>query len=136
MIVRRLEELRGSDDEVDNGPWISRRFILRQDEMGHSVHETFIRPTRELRMHYRHHLETVYCIGGHGEVVDLKKNETHEIYPGTLYALTSHHAHILRAFDEGLRLVCVFTPALVGPETHQEDGSYPLLNRDGSVRHH
>ncbi|MCA9019130.1 MAG: ectoine synthase, partial [Planctomycetaceae bacterium] len=27
-----------------------------------------------------------------------------------------------------MRMVCVFNPPLVGPETHDEDGVYPLLD--------
>jgi L-ectoine synthase len=30
-----------------------------------------------------------------------------------------------------MRLICVFNPALVGDEVHDEDGSYPLLNDVG-----
>ncbi|MBI1191434.1 MAG: L-ectoine synthase [Tepidisphaera sp.] len=134
MLVRRLDDIRGTDDEVDDGQWVSTRFVLRRDGMGHSFHETFIRPGESLHMQYLNHFETVYCIDGEGEIEDLTEGGIWHISPGTLYALTDHQEHILRAFDDGLRLVCAFTPALVGPETHDERGSYPLLDDDGSVR--
>ncbi|MGD8710561.1 MAG: ectoine synthase [Ectothiorhodospiraceae bacterium] len=135
MLVRRLEEIKGTQDEVDDGQWISRRFVLSRDGVGHSFHETVIRAGEALHMQYKNHFETVYCIEGEGEIEDLSEGGTHAIRPGTLYSLTNHQEHVLRAHTE-LRLVCAFTPPLVGPETHDEDGSYPLLNADGSVRRH
>ena len=41
-----------------------------------------------------------------------------------MYALDRHDRHRIDA-DTDMRIVCVFSPALVGPETHDEDGSYP-----------
>ena len=37
--------------------------------------------------------------------------------------LDRNEKHRLRAFT-AMRLVCVFTPALTGRETHDEDGAY------------
>ncbi len=79
-------------------------------------------------MHYKHHLEINYCIAGEGEVVDVETAQTHPIRPGTVYALDRHDRHILRALRGDLRLVCVFTPALAGTETHREDGSYAITD--------
>jgi len=42
-----------------------------------------------------------------------------------MYVLDRHDAHIIRARTD-LRLLCVFTPALAGSETHDKDGSYTL----------
>jgi len=30
-------------------------------------------------------------------------------------------------------VICAFSPSLVGPEDHDEQGSYPLLDDDGTV---
>lgn len=135
MLIRKIRDIRGTDDEVDVGDWVSRRLVLRRDGMGHSVHETTFRAGHERRMQYRNHLETVYCIEGRGEIENLATGERHPIEPGTVYALDEHDEHILRAHSD-LRLVCVFTPALVGPETHDEYHSYPLLDDDGNVIRH
>ena len=43
-----------------------------------------------------------------------------------MYTLDRHDPHRLDAVTD-MRIVCVFTPALVGRETHDEDGSYPVL---------
>jgi L-ectoine synthase len=94
--------------------------------MGFSLHETTIFAGTETYMHYKNHLEAVYCIGGEGEIEDLDSGETHEIFNGVMYALNAHDRHCLRTRSD-MRLICVFTPALVGSERHDSDGGYPLI---------
>jgi L-ectoine synthase len=53
----------------------------------------------------------------------------------TTYALDKHQKHILSS-EEGMTVLCVFTPSLVGPEDHDEEGSYPLYEDDGTVVKH
>jgi L-ectoine synthase len=125
MIVRRLDEL-PPDATVSNETWISRRLLLAGDRMGFSLHDTVLRAGTETPMWYRNHLEAVYCIGGEGEIRDLATGEVHAIRTGTVYALDQHDKHVLVAKTE-LRMVCVFSPPLVGPENHDADGSYPLM---------
>ena len=127
MIVRSLEDIKGTSSDVSGSGWRSRRIILRRDAMGCSVHDTVVREGAELHLRYRHHLETNYCIGGEGEVVDVATGATHALRPGVVYALDRHDEHIVRALKRDLHLICVFTPALVGTETHTEDGGYELI---------
>lgn len=131
MIVKHLNDLLGTSAEVDTAGWTSRRFILKDDGMGYSVHDTLIKAGAELEMEYRNHLETVYCIEGEGEIEDLGTGQTHAIRPGTLYALNRHDRHVLRA-NKGafMRMVCVFNPPLSGLEVHDDTGAYPLDARD------
>lgn len=133
MLVKSIEGLKGTDDEVKDEGFVSRRLILAHDDMHYSVHDTEISANNELHMWYKHHLETVLITEGSGEIEDLGSGKTHELKPGVMYALNEHDKHILRAGKDGLRMTCVFYPALVGPETHQEDGSYPLYNREGEI---
>ncbi len=123
MIVRRLGEAGGAT-VVQGKTWTSRRLLLADDRMGFSLHDTLMHPGTETRMCYRHHLEAVYCVSGRGSVESLDGGERHAIAPGTMYALDRHDAHILRA-DTELRLICVFSPAVVGAEVHDETGAYP-----------
>lgn len=117
MIVRKLENVAG----VEWGNGLSRRFLTQSDGVGYSVTDTVVKAGTKSRLEYRNHLETCYCIEGSGEVVDQAGN-SHPITPGTLYALDQHDAHWLIASPhEDLRLVCVFTPALHGNETHNLD---------------
>ncbi len=126
MIVRTLDELLGSERDVraENGNWVSRRFLLKDDGMGFSFHETIIFAGTETPIWYKHHLEAVYCVGGEGEIEDLETGITHPIRDGTLYALNGHERHKLRAFRD-MRLICAFNPPVTGREVHDADGAYP-----------
>lgn len=128
MIIRQLDAL-PNDRTVSGETWISRRLLLKGEGMGFSMHDTIIKAGTTTRMHYANHLEAVYCIRGCGTVEDLGTGETHRIEAGTLYALDQHDRHVLRA-EEEMRMVCVFNPPIVGPETHDENGVYPLLDDD------
>jgi L-ectoine synthase len=126
MIVKRLEEIAGTDQEVDAGNWTSRRFLLRRDGMGFSMHDTLIRAGTETFIWYANHLEAVYCVEGEGEVELVETGEVFPIRPGTLYALDGHEKHLLRGRTD-MRMVCVFNPPLTGKEVHDTDGVYPLV---------
>lgn len=126
MLVRKLHDTLGTPREVVATTWTSRRLLLRADGMGFSLHDTLMRPGTSTPMWYRHHLEAVYCIEGHG-VIETQNAERFEIAPGTVYALDQHDKHTLHAVTE-LRLVCVFNPSLVGDETHDAEGAYPAAS--------
>jgi L-ectoine synthase len=126
LIVRRLEEIEGTDRAVQAPTFTSRRFLLRDDGMGFSFHDTVLYAGTETYIQYRYHLEAVYCIEGTGELEDLESGVTHAIRPGTFYALDGHERHHLRATTD-LRMMCVFSPALTGREVHDDEGVYPLL---------
>lgn len=123
MIVRTLADCEQSDRKVESKTWNSVRMLLANDNMGFSFHITTIYAGTETHMHYKHHLESVYCMSGKGEIKDLATEEVHQIEPGTLYILDNHDKHILWAHEE-LKLACVFNPPVTGTEVHREDGSY------------
>lgn len=117
MIVRHLDDVR----TVDWGNGVSRRFLLAADDVGYTLTDTIVHAGSKSPLQYRNHLEACYCISGTGEVIDEQGN-SHTIVPGVMYALNEHDAHWLIADPEAdLRLVCVFTPALQGDETHHLD---------------
>jgi L-ectoine synthase len=124
MIVISAEDVKGTSRDASGPGWKSARLIVKGDGMGYSVHETVVPEGSELHLEYRHHFETNYCFSGEGEVVDVKAGKTHRLHPGMLYALDKNDEHILRATRGDLRLVCVFSPPLVGNERHDEKGGY------------
>ncbi len=126
MIVRNLKDIASAGQEIESENWVSRRFLLRDDNMGFSLHDTIIRAGTSTTMHYQNHLEAVYCIRGRGSVTLVETGETFAIEPGTVYALDQNDQHVLTA-DTTMRMVCVFNPPLVGHESHDENGSYPLV---------
>ena len=129
MIVTSVNEQRVTDRHVKGPGWSSTRLIVKADNVGYSVHDTYVDEGAELHLHYTNHIETNYCVSGSGEVVDVATGKIYPLGAGSVYALNKHDQHIVRAGKGGLHLVCVFNPALVGDETHSADGSYPVSER-------
>lgn len=126
MIVRTLQEIEGGERDIQAPTWASRRFVLANDGVGFSLHDTVMRAGTETVMWYRNHIEAVYCIEGNGTLEDLAANKTYPIRPGTMYLLNGHERHCVKATTD-LRMVCVFNPPCTGGEVHDEEGVYPLL---------
>ena len=125
MIVRNLREAGKTRRRIVTPGWESTRLLLKNDNAGFSFHITTIYRGAVLPMHYRNHIESVYCISGHGEVETVADGQVHPIAPGTLYVLDRHDAHVLRAETE-MVMACVFNPPLNGTEVHDAEGVYPL----------
>jgi L-ectoine synthase len=127
MIVRHLQDAQKTDRRIvsPDGNWESTRLLLKKDGMGYSFHITTIYKGADFMLHYKRHLETVYCISGRGEVETLSDGKKYAIEPGTVYILNENDKHMLRAFDE-MKMACVFNPPLHGQEVHNPDGSYNL----------
>ena len=123
MIVRNLDELIDTPRDVRGPVWASRRFLLAEDGVGFTVTETTTEAGAEQILWYKHHIEANYVIEGEGEVENIASGEVFALRPGSIYVLDKNEKHRLRCFTR-MRLVCVFTPALTGRETHDEDGAY------------
>lgn len=131
MIVRKVSEIEGTDNEVKAENWASRRILLKKDGMGFSLHETILFPNTETLIWYRNHLEAVFCIEGEGEIELVPSGVIHKLEPGVVYALDQHDKHLLRARSR-MRMVCVFNPPLTGKETHDSEGVYPLVQDEAA----
>jgi L-ectoine synthase len=123
MIVRPASEVEGTTADVRGPDWRSLRMLTRADGMGFTVTQTTIEEGMVVELEYRHHLEACLCIEGELEVEDLATGARHAVVTGTIYALNEHDHHVVRA-KAPTRLVCVFTPALAGDETHDDSGGY------------
>ncbi len=123
MIVRSLQQLLGTERDVRGPVWASRRFLLAEDGVGFTVTETTVEAGSEQVLWYKHHVEANYVIDGEGEVENLATGEVFPLAPGSIYVLDGHEKHRLKA-DTRMKLVCIFTPALTGRETHDADGAY------------
>ena len=123
MIVKSISELIDTDRDVQGPVWASRRFLLAEDGVGFTLTETTTEAGAEQVLWYKHHIEANYVIEGEGEVENLATGEVFALKPGSMYLLDQHDKHRLKSFTR-MRLVCVFTPALSGRETHDEDGAY------------
>ena len=103
MIVRDMNEMKGTDRAVSDAQWTSYRMLLADDKMGFSFHITVLEAGSEHTFHYKNHFESVYCMKGKGSITDHATGETHEIKPGVMYGLN---------------------PPVTGKEVHLPDGSY------------
>ncbi len=126
MIVRNIKDVIGTDQEIVTDNWTSRRVLLSKDKMGFSFHETIIKPGTETHIHYKNHLEAVWCIEGDGEIETIADGKKYTLEAGVIYALDQHDEHWLRGGSKPLRVICVFNPPLTGYEVHDESGVYPL----------
>ena len=124
MIVRTLEQIEGTERDVEAETWRSRRLLLADDGQRFSLHDTIIKEGTTTEMWYQHHIEAVYCIEGRGTLVDRETGQEHALAPGTMYLLDRHDRHTVHA-ETQLRMVCVFDPPVTGREVHDESGAYP-----------
>jgi len=125
VIVRDYNTAKDSERRIVSQGWESVRLLLKGDAMGFSFHITTIYQGAELPMHYKNHLESVYCISGEGSIEDCATGEVHAIRPGVMYALDKHDEHILRGETE-MVMACCFNPPVNGKEVHGPDGAYAL----------
>lgn len=125
MIVRNIQGIIGTENEVSTETWTSRRVLLKKDGMGFSFHETIIFPGTETHIWYQNHVEAVFCIEGDGEIETVADGKVYKLGPGVVYALNNNDEHYLRGGKEPLRVICVFNPPLSGQEVHDADGVYP-----------
>ncbi|MEM7259025.1 MAG: ectoine synthase [Pseudomonadota bacterium] len=127
MIVRTLDELKSTGRYAEKpGHWSSARYLLRDDNVGFTVTQTSVAAGTTLDMQYKNHIEANLIISGQAVVTDLASGREYPLAVGDMYTLDKHDKHRLQATTD-LTIVCIFTPALVGTETHDADGSYPIL---------
>ncbi len=125
MIVRSLEDVKalGGFGEKQ-GVWSSARYLLQSDDVGFTVTMTTVAAGQSLELEYKNHVEANLLIEGEAMLTDTGTGTEYPLGPGAMYALDKHDRHRLFAVSD-LKLVCVFSPALIGNESHDEDGSYP-----------
>lgn len=64
MIVRTTAEITGTERDVADAAWRSKRIILAGDGAGFSFHETTINANSVSEFQYRHHVEAVWIVEG------------------------------------------------------------------------
>ena len=125
MIVRSLDDVKAAGSYGEKpGVWSSARYLLRTDDVGFTVTMTTVASGQSIELEYKNHIEANLIIEGKARLTDVGAGKVFQLGPGDMYTLDNHERHKLEALTD-LKLVCVFTPALAGNETHDEDGSYP-----------
>jgi L-ectoine synthase len=126
VIVRTIDEITGTERDVETPHWRSKRVVLAGDGVGFSLHETVLEAGSVNDFWYANHIEAVWVIEGEGELTDKDNDVTYKLGPGSVYVLNGHEHHQLRPRTE-MRTVCVFNPPVTGREVHDENGVYPLI---------
>jgi L-ectoine synthase len=126
VIVRTLEEITGTERDVQTEHWRSKRIVLAGDRVGFSLHETVLDAGSVNDFWYANHIEAVFVVEGEGEITDKDNDVTYRLGPGSVYVLDGHEHHQLRPRTQ-MRTVCVFNPPVTGREVHDENGVYPLI---------
>ncbi|RDI49046.1 ectoine synthase [Nocardia mexicana] len=126
MIVRTTAEITGTDRDVSDAGWRSKRIILGGDGVGFSFHETTIQAGTTHEFHYANHVEAVWLVEGEGTLTDLDNGVSYELGPGSMYLLDGHERHRIETRTQ-MRMLCVFNPPVTGQEVHDENGVYPLV---------
>lgn len=129
MKVIHLEDLNGTDADVEHGNWRSRRFVLAKDKVGFSFHDTHLKAGTSNDFWYANHIECVYVYAGRGTLVNRETDERFELRPGTMYLLDQHDKHTV-IVEEDIHCACTFNPPVTGREVHDENGVYPLLTEE------
>lgn len=127
MKVLDIKDLSGTSREVHcpNGGFISKRALIEGDNMGFSLHQTFIPKGPPQHWHYKYHLEACFCISGYGLLTDLSNYKQYEIKPNMVYVLDKHDDHLFQAIEDVV-LLSIFNPPVVGDEVHDEHGVYQI----------
>ena len=115
MIFKTVDELVGTAREAVGKGWRSRRFLIAEDGLPFSVHETTVAAGAELRFNYNNHSETVYCVAGKASIQDVAQDKIHPIEPGTFYSVGIGEEHVLR-IEQETKFLCIFEPPLLGQE--------------------
>jgi L-ectoine synthase len=123
MKVRTIKECENTARDVNFKEGKSLRVVLAKDNMGFSIHKTIIPKGKKGHWHYKHHLESCYCIQGKGVLTNLDTNEVFNIVVDTVYSLDDNDDHTFEAIEDTI-LISIFNPPVKGNEIHKEDGSY------------
>lgn len=123
MKVIRINELGGTEREVKFTGGISYRAILAKDGIGFALMKTVIPKGGPHHWHYKYHKEACYCVRGKGILTDLKTGGSTMITPDCVYIIDKHDDHTFEALEDTV-LISVFNPALIGDESHDENGVY------------
>jgi L-ectoine synthase len=126
MFVKRVDEMRAAGKEmvVANGGARTLRMLTKADDVGFGLSDVRLKAGAESVLWYKHHWEANHILAGTGEVTDLTSGQSWKLEPGMAYCVGPRDRHKLSASTD-LHLLSFFSPALLGDEMHDSDGTLP-----------
>ena len=126
MFVKTVAGMRGDGLEkvVAGGSARTVRMLLQADGVGFTLSDVNLAAGNRNTLWYKHHWETNHILSGTGTVTDLTSGEVWPLEGGTAYNVGPEDRHSMYA-ETDLHLLSVFSPALVGDEQHDAEGTIP-----------
>ncbi|XP_072047436.1 uncharacterized protein [Amphiura filiformis] len=136
-VMSSVQDILGTDRDIDFGGGRSRRLLLRSDSFSVGFCITSISPGATWKMQYKNHLEACYFYTGgkatynfvdEKVAVESKADESN----GTMMVMNKHDKHTAEVnATEDAECISIFYPPLVGHEKHafSDDGysGYELI---------
>ena len=128
MLVRTMEriEAEGRVISISHGRATAVRLLTKADGLNFSISEARGGTAGVSELWYKNHWEANYVRSGNATLEDRHSGQRWPLQPGVLYCVGPQDRHrILRDADSNMRIISVFSPPIVGEETHDADGAYP-----------
>ena len=140
MLIRTMQQLEaeGRVISISHGKASAVRLLTKSDGLNFSISEARAKSAGQSDLWYKNHWEANYVRTGNATLENRTTGERWALKPGLLYCVGPTDQHrIIRTEDTDMRVISVFSPPIVGDETHDEDGAYPpsgdLPPRQGSM---
>lgn len=140
MLVRTMEqvEAEGREIAIAQGKATAVRLLTKADGLSFSLSEARASKAGGSTLWYKNHWEANYVRSGRAILEDCHSGQRWSLEPGVLYCVGPLDKHrIIREADTDMRFISVFSPPIVGDETHDAEGAYPasgpLPPRQGSM---
>ena len=128
MLIRTMEQLEaeGRVISISHGKASAVRLLTKSDGLNFSISEARASSAGQSDLWYKNHWEANYVRSGNATLENRTTGERWELEPGVLYCVGPNDQHsIIRTEDTDMRVISVFSPPIVGGETHDDDGAYP-----------
>jgi len=128
MLTRKLDWMEAQPDrllKINQGKSSALRMLNASDGLGFSLSEARGQPGGNATLWYKNHWEANYVRQGHGTLTDMTNGTVWDLEPGMMYCVGPGDRHRLdNTGNDGFRIISIFNPPLIGPETHDAEGTY------------
>jgi L-ectoine synthase len=128
MLIRTMEQIEaeGRVISIGHGKATAVRLLTKADGLSFSISEARGSKAGATTLWYKNHWEANYVRSGSATLEDCNSGQRWQLEPGVLYCVGPLDQHrIIREVDTDMRLISVFSPPIIGQETHDESGAYP-----------
>lgn len=127
MLVRTMAQIEaeGRVISISHGKATAVRLLTKSDGLNFSISEARGSKAGVSTLWYKNHWEANYIRSGRATLEDCNSGQRWDLEPGVLYCVGPLDKHrIIREVDSDMRIISVFSPPIVGEETHDADGAY------------